>query len=256
MIKNLLIFLLLSFCFSYQSATEVKEVVWVTPEWKGYTDVDGNGLYNTLIREIFAIADTQVKIEYRSLLMVKDNFADMTGGTQKSTYYHFSAHPIISNKEYVLFRNSVISDWQGLNSLKGKTVVWIEGYLDGADDSIREAIQGFGVSSRSFAYDLFLEEKRGVTYLLNNSDQMTSMLDSLSTSSNKEGLSFEQIYQADLFIIFQQTPRGLHIKNLYDLGFTSLFCAGVIKNIYEQHQLPLPTMKIDCQAQAEIQKSR
>ena len=229
---------------------KVHQVVWVTPEWQNYTQVDGLGLYNELVQKVFAKSDTRVRQIYRSwnrsLMMLRNQQADMTGGMEKSGNFHFSAFPILSDYEYVLFRTSAIPSWKGIESLNNKTGVWIEGYLEGTADEIRQYLQGFGVSSRAKALDMFLNKKRGIKYLLDNRNQLMLTLGQQPSPLDETQYSIKQVYQANLYMAFQKSPRGLQIKHQFDTGFKALFCDKKLLPLYAKYQFEGPNIDIQC----------
>lgn len=85
-----------------------EKVIWVTPLWDSFTNPDATGLYNDIVRTVYS--DAGYSIEQitrswkRSLTIVKNAGADITGGEDFSVRYNQSKYPILLSSENILFK--------------------------------------------------------------------------------------------------------------------------------------------------------
>lgn len=237
--------------FSQSTMAQIKEIIWVSPVWESYTDTDGSGLYNDIVSQVFAAHDVTVKRVYRSwkksMQMVENGEADMTGGTELSARFHASAFPVINDDVHVLLKKASFDKWHGIQSLDGKTGVWLLGYLDDSQEELRKHIQGFGVTSRNVATDMLLNHKRDVDYYLDNLSQMTISLSRQNQPFDAEAFAFKQIFRTNLHMVFQPTPRGRDIRDMFDEGMNKLVCGNTLPSLYEKYEIEMPDFDTDCQ---------
>ena len=107
-------------------AEDISVVRHATAEWKGFTDADGSGLYNELIREVFSTADVEVEREYvplnRAIVLVERGRSDFTGGFSKDDR-NFATYPIYETTVGLMMRKDLRPNFSSLDDLEGLRIV-------------------------------------------------------------------------------------------------------------------------------------
>lgn len=236
---------------SFGIAEEIREIRWATPEWENYTDKDGSGFYNELMSRIFESRQITLIRSYvpwkRALVMVQNGDADMTGTENPNETYLQSTYPIFQSIESVWFKKSIIKEWKGLESLKGRKGVWYQGYLESAPEELIPFLQGRDVRTRIQAVKVVVNE-RGADYYFDNKDQMMRTIQSADIPLNLDEYQIETVYIGEMNWQFHKSERGEKIRAIFDQGFKELYCSGELLQLYEKWQLQgeFPTDAITC----------
>ena len=236
---------------SIGQAEEIQEIRWATPEWQNITNKDGTGLYNEILDRIFEPHQITLIREYvpwkRALIMVAKGHADMTGGEDPDDQHLQATHPIVEVSQSVLFKRSVIPQWKGLESLKGRRGVWVHGYRSSAPAAITSVLLGREVKSRVQAV-LIVANDRGAEYYYDNSYQMMQAIQQAGIPIDLETTyQMEEVHIANLYWRFHDSDRGRQIRDLFDQGIERLYCSGELELIYGKWQSLFPTIyQIKC----------
>lgn len=129
-----ILFAVLSLLIVTTPQVYAEEITLVTDTWTGYTNLDNTGYYLDILKIIFpepAYTLTMTHMPYkRTLLMVEKGLADMTTGVNPGDMPNgFIAGQYLEIDQIdVAITTKIASQWQGLRSLKNKTVVAKVGY--------------------------------------------------------------------------------------------------------------------------------
>ena len=117
---------LLTLCITLQlfssSAANADTIRSVTEYWQNYTNKDGSGLYNDIVKAVFA----EHKLEIinmpwkRSLLEVKNGTADMTGATSFVDGYIAPQHAMLAPPISILFNKKTMTYTDRHSLVNGK----------------------------------------------------------------------------------------------------------------------------------------
>ena len=160
------------------SSQPITKATWVTPNWEGYIDEQGKGLYADVISAIFGKAGIEIKISYRpwnrSLFEVENGVADFTGADSRSEKFAQPRTPIVRSTEVVFFKKSKTTSIRNAASLSGKTGVWVLGYTDNLPEEVKKHLQGKGNPSREAAFKMLLLGR--ADYYLDNDFQLAQTM--------------------------------------------------------------------------------
>lgn len=237
--RKTVLFICLSLCLLIKTnAQETESIRWYTPEWEAYTDKDGSGLFNDLIRELLS-AEYHIVRTYvpwkRALLSVENGIADMTGSDEPGGNYLTSELPVLESIEVILYRKSSIPEWKGLSSLKYKSGIWILGYTDNMPKELTSQLEGQGVASRNQALEVLVNRQQ-IDYYLDNRYQLMQSLRNFEGSIDLSEFDSRTITTSKLYWLFSKTPRGQKIKKTFDDKFAELYCLERLKPIYKLYK--------------------
>lgn len=213
---------------------------WVTESWQNYTNEDGSGLYNDILRAVFA--EYQLETVYipwkRALLEVKNGSADITGATSAVNGYSSSHYPILSAPTSILYKKSDVN-YTNLASLENYVGVWAGPYEDELFQGIDKSFfNGFSVQERDTAYKLLLSGR--ADYFLDTRALQQAWLASQElTSAGKfkaEDYVIVNVSRLNLYMIFTDNERGGKLKEIFDHGIDKLKQQGELRKIYEKYQ--------------------
>ncbi|WP_108650277.1 substrate-binding periplasmic protein [Dongshaea marina] len=249
-IGTMLVMSLLLYAGQLNATSTIGSALWATPEWQGYTDKDGSGLYNQMLEAIYAPQNIRIKRSYvpwnRALRLVQSGQADMTGAELKAPGYLYSRHPIIENIEVIWFKKSTLPNWQGLESLKGLSGRWILGYTQHMEKDLVRYLRGQPTKSRIKAAMLVTKDR--ADYYLDNVIQMQQTLDAIKPVPDPS-LYRKQVIKYDrLYWLFANTARGKALRAIFDRRFEHLYCSGKLRELYQRWQMIIqyPRLEIDC----------
>lgn len=228
---------------------QVTEVRYATPEWSGFTDADGSGIYNELLEEIFAaegIAVTrQIVPMNRAVALVERGEADFTGGFRRDDR-NFADVPIYETTFAAMYRKDsglVINSPEQLEGLRVATAPQVSETLGESLDEVDSRSQAAKllVSGRVDTYvDLRLPlEKFRATGEAN--------LDVANASDtrfdiNPDDWEISTIAATRLYLLFPDTERGNHLREIYEAGTRKLARSGRLAELYTKYGLEIPTV--------------
>lgn len=240
--------LIVLFLFSFSSvAVEIKEIVWISPEWKGYTNKDETGIYNEIMNQVFQEKGIKIIRVYapwkRSLVKVQASQADVTGGEVSSSLYYQSKYPLTVSRESIFFEKVTIGNWAGIQSIENKKGVWIRGYSLG-DKELEKRLKIQINDSRENALKMVFW--RRVDYYVDSHSQLLKTLENAELPFNQDEYQIETIKELYLYMSFSKTNRGKRIRDLYDEGIERLYRTKKtkLKELYEKEGLLLPDLDI------------
>lgn len=241
--KKHLIFIFVLFTILPVSArgAEVSEVVTVGPCWDTFTNQDGTGIYHEVVREVFVLYGIAVRHEYvptdRGDELVRLGHADMMTCDDRAEPPLVSGrYPLYTNDYFVFFNKERIGEWKGPDSLINKEVAAQHAYYHDWDFPVP-------VNIRSMPSGVKCLEM----VLLGRSDFYVDDMSFINGSIRDSGMTFDKnlydirrIGTRSYHPLFNQTPRGEHVRKLYEEGVISLHKAGRLRPIYEKwgHDYP------------------
>lgn len=222
-------------CTSSVHPQKYKEITWATPEWDGYTNKDGSGIYNEIIKKIFNKKGIRVRIIYlpwkRSLYMIKTGKFDISGADETlTTNFLFSNKPVILTQEYIFFKKIKKPEFTKNNFHFNTTGAWIRGYLD---NSKLKNLKGIETNQRESAAKMVLSGR--ADYYLDNLYQMNKTLKILNY--HKTQYSKKSVIKVKLYFLFSRNNRGYFFKQIFDEEFLKMHKEGTLKKIYYKYQL-------------------
>lgn len=219
---------------------DIQNISWITEAWPEFTQEDGTGIYHDVINAIFSAYDLEIEVTYspwkRAVDQVQAGNYDMTGGILKSDNFYQSKYPIYEYNDLVIFKKGAF-EWEGIDTLKDKTGVWVRGYIDEeADRPILQIARGQELPSFEEVFLFFLKGR--ADYLLTEKEAFKNYSAQIEDFDQSQ---YEMIYFASgqLFFSFPKNERGLRIKDLYDRGVERLG-QNTLNEIYEQWGLSAP----------------
>jgi hypothetical protein len=243
-----LYFILIVISFS-SSAKNIEEIVWISPIWDKYIGADGSGLYIDILDAVFPSKyykiTRQVAPWRRSILMIKNNRADITGGMLKTDSGLYATYPISLNEEGVFFRKNSIHHLEEINDLSDYFGVWYAGFFNDIYNN-NLGLQGMAVNTREQAARLLLMDNRNVDYYFDEKELMFQTFRKIGLISFPKEFKYKKIRTSTLFMKFSNTNKGQKLRQLYDAGIKKLFCTNALKKIYAKWQIDLPPLEINC----------
>jgi ABC-type amino acid transport substrate-binding protein len=216
-----------------------ESIRWVTESWHNYTNKDGSGLYNDIVKEVFA--DHELVTVYipwkRALLEVRNGTSDMTGATSAVKGYAVPRASILTAPISVLFNKKHIT-YSDFSSLANHIGVWPSPYEDelflGTDKAL---FNGFSVQERETAYKMLMSGR--ADYFLDTKALHQAWLASqeVKTKGKITANDFDivDISHLNLYMIFTDNERGHRLKNIFDTGIEKLRQQGKLRKIYEKY---------------------
>lgn len=224
-------------------ALDVKEMTWATPEWENLTQKDGKGLFNEIVFKAFEHSHIKVRQQLvpwkRADYLVKNNKADMYGGLDPTKEYPQSKYPISVIVEGVTFLPEVFGPWKGVESLDSKKGVWVSGYIDYINDSLKKHLKGIENNTRESA--LHMVEYKRVDYYFDNLDQTKDTF--RNTQIDRSKYKTEIVSRIWLYMTFCNNKRGRFLKMKYDEGVEYLINTNQLKPLYIKYDNEYPIIE-------------
>lgn len=227
--------------FSAQSG-ESDSICWITEAWPKFTQEDGKGIYHDLVNAVYGTQNITVAVNYapwkRAVETVKHGRCDMTGGIESSRDFHQSKYPVFEYRDLIVFKKERL-DWNGLESLTGKSGVWVRGFIN---DDIDRPIKKFATGDEVTNFETALK-------MLNagRSDYFIGEFQALKNFSKRvvgmDLSTFEivDLASGQLYMSFPRNERGAKIRDIYDRGVEALGPIAITK-IYEKWGLTAPVL--------------
>lgn len=236
MIKRLIcLFLLFAVPSVTAHADGVREIVTAGPAWETFTHKDGTGLYHEVIKRVFALHGVSVRHEYvptdRGDELVRMGQADiMICDDRAMAPLVPGRYPMYSNDYLVFFEKARFPDWNGPETLRDREIVSQMNYYHDWDFPVPVHIRPMpsGVKCLEMV-------------LLGRSDFYVDDISFIETSIKESGIPFDRddyairrVGTRSYYPLFNQTPRGERIRQMYEAGMMTLHKAGKLKPIYDK----------------------
>lgn len=226
-----LMFLLGWVPYSAHAAEAPKEILFASEEWTDATNRDGTGLYWDIFRAVYEPAGVKVNFIIRSyegsINLVTTNKADAVVGSYKDEIKGmlYSNDAFDADSIVALFKKGTVSNWQGKESLKGKTVAYVKGY---------SIAQYLGVPVEQKEFDtreniLQVLDKGRVDFYLENEDDLDQVLELGIVDKNK--FQKEPVMDLGLYLAFPNNDKGKALKAIFDEAYPKLKASGEIQKL-------------------------
>ncbi len=214
----------------------IKSMTVVAPEWKGYTNKDGSGLYWDIFRAIYEKEGIKVKTKIvpwnRAMKMVSKyrTYNAIVGEYRKTTEeVIFPIFPIDVKYRLALSKYKDGFQWNGLKSLKGKTIGWVKDLNVIVD------------SKRDFELNEFANIEQGIR-LLNSGkiDFLIAEWEQISAAMKKHKMSDEDYTSnkmpqgADVYAAFSIDNLSRELIVVYNERIPELVESGELAEIYKR----------------------
>ncbi len=241
------IFLCLIASTSVCLADPIKQVISTSPSWKTFTNQDGTGLYHEILFNIFQPLGIKIVHKYtnanRGIYMVGNDLADFytcKNNIDNLPGLTLARHPMYEGKFHAIFKRDNIKNWQGVDSLANRKVVWRRGYYRASefdvDIIIRETDSGVAALGQVVV-------DRGDFYI----DDLNLIKESISKSDHTidmDAYQIEPVGKRTYHPVFKRSVRGKQIMDLYDRGMESLHKSGKLQTIFKKWNHPFPAYDI------------
>ena len=215
-------------------AQPINKATWATPSWEGFIDERKTGLYYDVVTAAYKEAGVEITIKFhpwaRALSEVANGRADFTGADSPTKKFIQPKYPILRSTEVAFFKKSTIPSYRSINSLDGKSGVWVLGYTDNLPPQVKQHLHGNGNLSREAALQMVLLGR--ADYFLDNDYQLALTTKTLEGKFSPDEYETATVYVEDLFMCFTKSPRGQQLANLFDQGMKKLAETGELKRIY------------------------
>ena len=225
----------------------VKAISVVAPEWEGFTNADGTGLYWEVLKAIYEPAGVKVKTANvpwnRAMKMVtKYRVYNAIAGEYKDSEEDLIFPDYAIDVEYlsVLSLASNKLPWDGLSSLTGKRVGWIKDYeLITADQRDFELVE-----YRETEQGLELLQQGKIDYLIDEWDEVAA-----AVAVRKEDMTLYQMGEmpegTDIYVGFANTPLSEVLISIYNERVPELIRQKKLQPLYEKWEGEVPASVTD-----------
>lgn len=218
-------------------------VIWATEEWKGFTDMDGSGIYNRVVNRAFANQNWSVRQEYmpfaRSLHHLEVGKADFAGGVAESVAaqkgFISARYPIAVTRIQALFHRRYLEQWEGKESLMGQMV---------AASSYQPEL--IGLDSRNPLVEIVDNRVQAMNMLVKGrvrffvEDEFVLKTVMSSFSFNRDDYVIRTVGYSAYYMVSPDTEKGRKVMSSYNRGITQLHHSGELEPFYRQAEMIYP----------------
>lgn len=218
--KVFILFILL-FC----AKTYGKELTIGVPEWQGYTNADGSGVYFDLIRSVYAEDTLNIQIDSynRTLAKFHDNKLDIVIGVFREDIKQgiFPHWFLDTEAPITAFYDPKKTQLTHLSDLEELTVSWLRGYK--FNHFIPYVSTPYLVNTIATGFELLTKNRINVfiDYPYN-----------VPVIHQKKLASLEVMPSRHIYIALQNNASGKKLAEQYDLKMPELRESGILANIF------------------------
>ncbi|GAK59140.1 hypothetical protein U27_06116 [Candidatus Vecturithrix granuli] len=224
-----------------QETEKVTTIHIVTPEWEEYTQKDGAGVYFDLLRAVYEPVGVTMTFELvpwkRALEMLDRKSADAVPGEYYKEEFRMPRYPIDFDETSVVFKKANIAEWQGIQTLAGKTLAWLRGY-DFHVEPEMAGIQYKWLEVDAVEQALKMLEKDRIDGYLDTTDEIETYLEELQFDPTFYHI--EPLWTRDLYLLFADTPKSKVLIEIYDQRIPELLASGELQKIFEKWKISFP----------------
>jgi len=240
-----LIILMAVFCFVSSSQgedTDYKTIHIVTPEWKNQTDKDGTGIYFDIVRSIYEPVGIKMTYQFvpwkRAEQMLELKEADAMVSALRRKERLTPNYPMWMEYTAVVFRKDKIKDWKGIESLRGKKVLWMRGYDFHTTPYLKDIeMKWEEIDAHATAWKM-LDIGRTDFYI----DAQVDIDEYITENKvNMDSYRIETIWGEKAYMSFSKTEKSKRLIQIYDKRIIELFKSGELKKIFEKYNFTLPS---------------
>ncbi|GFM35741.1 hypothetical protein DSM19430T_04250 [Desulfovibrio psychrotolerans] len=237
---GLAFFLILAFARAL-CAADLGAVVVVGPEWERFTNRDGTGLYHEILDNIFTRQGVHIARTYappqRSNDLVQAGRADMMTCRDRAAEPLFVArYPMYEADFHVFFNRRQQPEWEGPQTLAGKTVVFRMGYY--SERNFPESVTMREVRTPDAALSMVLLGR--ADYYVDDLNFIQESLADARIPFNRDDYAIQVAGRRQYFPVLLDSPRGRAIEQWYARGMERLHNTGELREIYEKWGFAYP----------------
>lgn len=221
---------------------DIKAISVVAPEWEGFTNKDGSGLYWELLRAIYEPVGITVKTANvpwnRAMKMVtKYSVYNAIVGEDQDTEESVLFTDFAIDVEYssVLSMASRHLDWDGPQSLSGKNVAWMKDY-----DLISEEDRDFNlIEYRTVTQGLEMLEDGRIDFMIEEWDEIAEAVAANNQLMTRYDMN-EMPEGKDVFVVFANSQQSQLLIDIYNERIPVLYQQGKLLPLYKKWEADLP----------------
>ena len=208
----------------------------VAPEWEGYTNKDGSGLYWDIFKAVYEPEGIKVKTKTvpwnRAMKMVsKYRTYNAIVGEYRDTEEEviFPIFPIDVEYLSVLSKNKKDFKWDGLKSLKGHTIGWIKDY-----EVIVESQRDFKLKEfRNIEQGIRLLNSGKIDFLIDDWDEIAAAMQ--ENKMNNDDYTVNEMPEGkDIYAAFSIDNLSRELIEIYNERIPDLVASGKLAAIYKK----------------------
>ena len=221
---------------------KVSSATFAAPEWEGYTNKDGTGLYWDVLKAVYEPEGIRLRLKNmpwaRAMKLVTkyrvvDGIVGEYGDSKENLL--FPEAPIDVEYLAVIYRQDSGIDWQGRDSLSGKTVSWRRDY-----DLIPESEMDFTLK------EVVRPEKAMALIEIGDIDFFIDEYDEIENMLAAEGMDESEFVIEDLppgkdvFTGFVNHAKSQQLIDIYNRRIKELADNGELEKIYLKWEVDMP----------------
>lgn len=217
----------------------IKSVAIVAPEWEGYSNRDGTGLYWDILRNVYEPIGIKVKhktVPWNRAMKMVSKYRVFNGiiGEYKETEEQviFPNYPIDVEYLSVLSKSDPSTRFNDNSSLSGKRVGWIKDYELIPEDKRDFTLKEF----RSIEQGIQMLVDGQLDFVIDEWDEVAAGMAKLNLSTQEYSLD-NMPEGTDVFVAFSIDDLSRELINIYNERIEELVASGEMRKIYEKWDL-------------------
>lgn len=220
------------------SARHINMVNVVAAEWPEFTNKDGTGLYWDILRAVYEPAGIRVKPATlpwdRALKMVTEHrvyHAIVGEARNSSAALLYPRYAIDVEYLSIIYPLAAGIRWQGMNTLKGKTIGWMKGQ------------PVIPPAQRNFKLREYRSSAEGLQWLQQGKiDMMVDEWDAIQLALEDAGVGMDYFevqdmpYGHDVYVAFAEGPVSEYLISEYNRRIPELIASGELQALYRKWQ--------------------
>jgi polar amino acid transport system substrate-binding protein len=210
------------------------EIIFASEQRINATNRDGTGLYWDIFRAVYGTMGIKTKILIQShngsFSLVKQHKVDAAVGIYPDTIQGtvFAKYPFIKDYVLVLFKKDKISQWDGQQTLRNRSVAWITGYA--YDEYLEVPVIKKEFSTREAI--LRQLDRDQIDFFMDNRNDAESVLNKGIIDVTQ--YTVETVLEIERYLVFANTNKGKKLKKIFDFRFPYLVKTGEIERLYDK----------------------
>lgn len=214
-----------------------RDILVVSDVWEGTANEDGTGLYFDILREVFENNGYKIIIKNypysRAVYITKRGDANIvigpyTGEVDNVIYpkYHFAVDKVV-----VLFKKTKINNWQGIDSLRDKTVGWMRGYS--YDKYINIPVNYIEVDKRESTLQMLLSDR--IDIFIDSYEDLTDLIEKQGVSLSD--FELKNLIDLKMYMCFSNNTFGKELSEVWDREIEKLIKNKRLYNLFKSNNL-------------------
>jgi len=224
-------------------AEDEKLIITAGPSWDRFTNKDGHGLYHDIIKQVF----WGYKVKHLYTPSVQANSMVALGradirlcDTEVMEPLVLARYPMYENDFFAVYLQEKVALWNGDLSLKGKRIVWREGYYSQSDFS--EPVSFQEVRSGESALQMIVLDR--ADFYIDDLNLINQSFESIGKILDPKEFGVEKVGTRKYFPVFANTAKGEYLRKYYETRIERLYKDGSLQQIYEHWGFRMPDFKL------------